>query len=187
VVAISDPAATIRVTDMIHKTYPGVHIIVRTRYIQEIQTLYAVGANEVIPEEFETSVEIFTLVLKKYMVPKVDIERFITEIRADGYEMLHSLSKKSPSLQDIKLHYHDAEMINIRVDGDSPAAGKTLKEIDLRSNYGVSILLIQRGTETIVNPGGDERLEAEDQAVLLGTPELITAVSWVFEDPDKDD
>lgn len=187
VVAISDPAATIRVTDLIHKIYPGVHIIVRTRYIQEIQTLYAVGANEVIPEEFETSVEIFTLVLKKYMVPKVDIERFITEIRADGYEMLRSLSRKSPSLQDIKLHYHDAEMITIRVDGDSPAAGKTLKEIDLRSNHGVSILLIQRGTETIVNPGGDERLEAEDQAVLLGTPDLITAVSWVFEDPDKED
>jgi|GEM_PF-4968082 K+ transport systems, NAD-binding component len=78
-------------------------------------------------------------------------------------------------------------MITIRVDGDSPAAGKTLKEIDLRSNHGVSILLIQRGTETIVNPGGDERLEAEDQAVLLGTPDLITAVSWVFEDPDKED
>lgn len=186
VVAISDPAATVRMTDLIRKAFPNVHIIVRTRYIQEIHPLYEAGANEVIPEEFETSVEIFTLVLKKYMVPKVDIDRFIAEIRADGYEMLRSLSKKSPSLQDIKLHYHDAEMINIRVDGNSVAAGKTLKEIDLRMAYGVSVLLIQRGSETIINPSGDERLEPEDQAVLLGTPELITGVSWLFEDPDKE-
>ncbi|MEN6388942.1 MAG: cation:proton antiporter [Syntrophomonas sp.] len=187
VVAISDPAATIRVTDLIHKIYPSVHIIVRTRYIQEIHPLYTVGANEVIPEEFETSVEIFSLVLKKYMVPKVDIERFIAEIRADGYEMLRSLSKKSPSLQDIKLHYHDAEMITIRVDGSSPIAGKTLKEIDLRIKFGVTVLLIQRGSETIINPSGDERIEAEDQAVLLGTPELITGASWLFGDPDRED
>lgn len=187
VLAISDPAATIRVTDLIHKAYPKVHIIVRTRYIQEIRTLYEVGANEVIPEEFETSIEIFSLVLKKYMVPKVDIERFISEIRADGYEMLRSLSKKSPSLQDIKLHYHDAELITVRVDGGSPIAGKTLKEIDLRIKYGVTVLIIQRGLDTIINPSGDVRIEAEDQAVLLGTPELITGVSWMFEDPDRED
>lgn len=186
VVAISDPAATLRITDLIRKAYPDVHIIVRTRYIQEIHPLYDVGANDVIPEEFETSVEIFALVLKKYMVPKVDIERFIAEIRADGYEMLRSLSKRSPSFKDIKLHYHDAEITDLRVENGSPAAGKTLEEIDLRSKYGVSVLLIQRGLETIVNPGGNDRLEPEDQVVLLGSPELIAGVSWVFEDPDKE-
>ncbi|MEN6348342.1 MAG: cation:proton antiporter [Syntrophomonas sp.] len=186
VVAISDPAATLRVTDLIRKACPEVHIIVRTRYIQEIQPLYDVGANDVIPEEFETSVEIFALVLKKYMVPKVDIERFISEIRADGYEMLRSLSKRSPSFKDIKLHYHDAEITDLRVKNGSPAAGKTLEEIDLRSKYGVSVLLIQRGPETIVNPGGEDRLESEDQIVLLGSPELIAGVSWVFDDPDKE-
>lgn len=187
VVAISDPAATLRVTDLMHKTFPNVHIIVRTRYIQEIQPLYDVGANDVIPEEFETSVEIFALVLKKYMVPKFDIERFIAEIRADGYEMLRSLSRKSASLKDIKLHYHDAEITDVRVEDGSPAAGQALKEIDLRSKYGVSVLLIQRGAQTIVNPGGDDRLEPEDQAVLLGSPELISGVSWLFEASDKED
>lgn len=187
VVAISDPAATLRVTDLIHKAFPSVHIIVRTRYIQEIHPLYEVGANDVIPEEFETSVEIFALVLKKYMVPKVDIERFIAEIRADGYEMLRSLSGKSASLKDIKLHYHDAEITDVRVAKSSPAAGQTLKELDLRRKYGVSVLLIQRASQTIVNPGRDDRLEPDDQAVLLGSPELIAGVSWIFFDPEKED
>ena len=48
------------------------------------------GADEVIAEEFETSVEIFTVVLNKYFVPRDRIESFITDVRADGYQMLRS-------------------------------------------------------------------------------------------------
>jgi len=180
VVAISDAAATIRICDLIRRISPEVHLIVRTRYIQEIESLYRVGANEVIPEEFETSIEIFTLVLRKYLVPRVDIENFISEVRADGYDMLRSLSKKSPNLNDIKLHFHDAEITNLRVEANAPAVGKTLAEIELRSKYGVSLLLIQRGSETIINPDGDTALEEDDQAVILGTPELINSVTGLF-------
>lgn len=180
VVAISDAAATVRICDLIRKASPGVHLIVRTRYIQEIEALYRVGVNEVIPEEYETSIEIFTLVLRKYLVPRVDIENFISEVRSDGYDMLRSLSKKSPTFNDIKLHFHDAEIANMRVEAHAPAAGKTLAEIELRSKYGVSLLLIQRGQETIINPDGYTVLQEEDQAVLLGTPELINNITGLF-------
>lgn len=180
VVAISDASATTRIVDLIHKTNPQVYIIVRTRYLQDIQGLYDLGANDVIPEEFETSIEIFTLVLKKYLVPKVDIERFIDEVRQDGYQMLRSLSGKSPTFQDIKLHCYDAEIANLRVESGAFLAGKTLGEADLRNQYGVSILLIQRGADTIINPGADVTLEAGDQAVLLGTPDRIKAMTQLL-------
>ncbi|MGE5390356.1 MAG: cation:proton antiporter [Deltaproteobacteria bacterium] len=180
VVAISDAAATIRICDLIRRISPEVHLIVRTRYIQEVEGLFRVGANEIIPEEFETSVEIFTLVLRKYLVPRVDIENFIAEVRADGYEMLRSISRKSPNLNDIRLHFHDAEITNLRVETGARAVGKTLAEMELRSRYGVSLLLIQRGPETIINPDGDTELLEDDQAVLLGTPELINNVSGLF-------
>jgi voltage-gated potassium channel Kch len=36
-----------------------VHIVARTRYVKDMEELYALGANEVVPEEFETSLEIF--------------------------------------------------------------------------------------------------------------------------------
>lgn len=187
VIAISDPAATVRITDLVRRLNPTVYIIVRTRYIQEIQPLYQVGANDVIPEEFETSVEIFTLVLKKYMVPKVDIDKFIAEVRAGGYEMLRGLSRRSPSLQDIKLHYHDAEIMNIRIEKGAWAAGKTLTQIDLRGRYGGSLLLIQRGAETIINPGGADRLEADDQAVVLGSPDILDDIGKLFSKVDKEE
>jgi len=185
VIAISDPAATVRITDIIRRMSPAAHIIVRTRYVQEIRPLYEVGANDVITQEFETSIEIFTLVLKKYLVPRDDIEAFIAEVRSDGYEMLRSLSRRSPTFQDIKLHHHDAEIANLVVEANSCAAGKTLAEIDLRSQFGGSVLLIQRGDKTIVNPGRDDSLQAGDQAVVFGKPAEVNDISELFRSAER--
>ncbi len=185
VIAISDPAATVRITDLVRRLSPTVHIIVRTRYVQEIKPLYEVGANDVIPQEFETSVEIFALVLKKYLVSRNDIEAFIAEVRSDGYEMLRSLSRRSPNFQDIKLHHHDAEIVNILVEENSCVAGKTLAEINMRGKFGASLLLIQSGEHTIVNPGRDDRLEAGDQVVVFGSPEIVNDISELFGNPLK--
>ncbi len=177
VIAISDPAATVRITDLVRRLSPTVHIIVRTRYVQEIKPLYSVGANDVIPQEFETSVEIFTLVLKKYLVPRKDIEDFIAEIRSDGYEMLRSMSRRSPTFHDIKLHHHDAEIANMVVEENSCLVGKNLADINMRHKFGGSILLIQRGEKTLVNPGRDDVLEAGDQVVVFGSPAVVNDIS----------
>jgi len=59
VIAISDPAATRRMVRVAREINTKLHIIARTRYVVEIPELTRLGANVVIPEEFETSIEIF--------------------------------------------------------------------------------------------------------------------------------
>jgi CPA2 family monovalent cation:H+ antiporter-2 len=66
VVAISDPASTRRIVQVARRGNPRLHILVRTRYAAEVEDLLKLGANEVIPEEFETSIEIFAKVLHHY-------------------------------------------------------------------------------------------------------------------------
>lgn len=180
VVAISDPVATRSITALARRWNPQVHIIARTRFLQEMGPLLEVGANEVIPEEFETSVEIFTRVLTKYLIPRDDIERFIAEVRADGYEMFRSLSTESTSLSDLKLHLTDVEISTLRVDQRSPIVGKTLAQIDLRKKYGVTVLAIRRDSDILSNPDGDTTLWVDDVLVLLGSPERVAEVSSLF-------
>ncbi|MDP2734606.1 MAG: cation:proton antiporter, partial [bacterium] len=55
VVAISDAASARRIVGAAKRENPGLHIIVRSRYISEVDDLRSLGADEVIPEEFETS------------------------------------------------------------------------------------------------------------------------------------
>src|SRR5881296_575422 len=72
VAAISDPAATRRMVRVARGLSPAVHIIARTRYVVEVPELIRLGANDVIPEEFETSIEIFARVLAYYGVGRAN-------------------------------------------------------------------------------------------------------------------
>src|SRR3989442_10598488 len=88
VAAISDPAATRRMVRVARALNPRIHIIARTRYVTEIPELSRLGADVVIPEEFETSIEIFARVLAHYNVPRSDIDRLVDQIRSSHYEAL---------------------------------------------------------------------------------------------------
>src|SRR3989454_311558 len=88
VAAISDPAATRRMVRVARGLNPTMHIIARTRSVVEISELVRLGANDVIPEEFETSIEIFARVLAQYGVSRQEVDRLEDRIRASHYEAL---------------------------------------------------------------------------------------------------
>lgn len=173
VTAINDPAATRRITEIIRRLNQKVHLIVRTRYFQEMKPLYELGANEVIPEEFETSVEIFTRVLAKYLIPKAKIEGLVAEIRSDGYEMFRSLYRKSLSVSDLKFQLPDVEISALKVAERSPLVGKSIAEINLRKRFGVTVLAIRRNSQILSNPHADTQFLSDDTLVVLGLPEKI--------------
>jgi CPA2 family monovalent cation:H+ antiporter-2 len=185
VVAINDPTATRRITEVARRLNPKVHFIARTRYLQEMKPLYELGADEVIPEEFETSVEIFTRVLMKYLIPRAEIERFIAEVRSDGYEMFRSLSRESASFCDLKHHLPDVEISLLRVGERSPIVGKSLAQIELRRKYGITLLAIRRDSQILSNPHGDTQLCANDVLFVLGPPDKIVEVAGLLYNPEE--
>ena len=185
VVAISDDVSSRRIVGVARALNPAAHIVVRTRHLAEVEPLYDVGANEVIPEEFETSVEIFTRVLMEYLVPHDQIERFIADVRADGYKMFRTPSKGALSRSNRDVHLPDLEISVLRVDKRSPFVEKTLEEITLRKTFEVSVVAILRNGQVLPNPHGDMRIEIDDEVYLLGLPEKIAQVADFFDFPDS--
>ncbi len=181
VVAISDAAATRRITETVRRLNPKVQLIARTRFVQEMKPLYDLGADEVVPEEFETSVEIFTRVLRRYLMPRDEIEKFVAEVRSDGYEMFRTPSRDSITFSDLSFHLPDVEITSLRVFEGSPADGRSLAEIEPRRRYGVSVLAVRRGEQTLSNPNAETRLFGRDIVVLLGAPDRILEVVRLFE------
>jgi K+ transport systems, NAD-binding component len=55
--------------------------------------------------------------------------------------------------------------------------GKTLRELDVRRRFGVSVLAIKRGENLIVNPVGDEKVLPGDILVVLGTTEQLSSMA----------
>jgi len=183
VVAINDPTATRRITEMVRRLSQKVHLIVRSRFLQEMAPLHELGADEVIPEEFETSVEIFTRVLTKYLVPKDEIEEFIAVVRSDGYRILRNISGEATSFSDLKLQLPDVEISSLRIGVRSSIAGKSLSQIELRRRYGITVLAIRRDSKILSNPDGDIQLYANDVLFVLGPPERIAGVTDLFHNP----
>ncbi len=177
VIAISDPASTRRITELARRLNPDLFIIVRTRYLQEMKPLHDLGANEVVPEEYETSVEIFSRVLERYQIPREKIENFIAEIRSDGYEMFRSLSKEPYCNASVNLI--SDEISTLKVCEGSPISGRQISEIGL-GGYGIVLLAVHRDMQTITNPDENFRLQVDDVAILVGPKSKIDEVKGLF-------
>lgn len=172
VIAISNPEATKRIISAIRLITQNPYIIVRTRYLGEMEANLKLGADEVIPEEFETSIEIFTRVLDKYLVPKQDIDDFTIEVRSHNYEMFRNLSTEITS--KFKVDLPDINFVSLKVEKDSgDLINKTMKESRIRENYGVNIVAIKRKNKTISEITGDEKLKLGDIVYAVGKPEAL--------------
>ena len=173
VLAISDPFASRRAVQAAKGINPDVRVVVRTRYLREVEELRQLGADEVVPEEFETSIEIFALVLRAYKLPGDYIVEKAEQIRRENYAML-----RRTALPELAHHLRagtlaDVEVETSRIDPDSPALGKTLAQLSVRSRTGASVIALVRGGVTESNPSAKTRLEAGDVVVLLGGRDQI--------------
>lgn len=183
VVAISDAAASRRIVAQARQLNPLLHIIVRTRYVAEVEPLLKLGATEVIPEEFETSVEILSRTLKKFLLPHEVIEERIAEVRQDGYGMLRGISRRHSHAVGIAGYLSGAEIATFEVRQGAELEGTSLREGVLRSRSGASVIAIKRGAEVVPNPDPVWKLCRGDVVLLLGTPQQLAAAGRLFVSP----
>jgi CPA2 family monovalent cation:H+ antiporter-2 len=168
VFAISDYAATRIAVRTVRELNPAIFILIRTRYAADVDELYKFGADQVIPEEFETSIEIFSRVLHEYHIPNNVIANQIQLVRFGGYKMLRGYSLDQENLGRIAAIFADATVDHVQLEPGAPTVGRTLRELDLRKNSGASVIAIARGGEANTNPGPDFMLQSGDIVVLIG-------------------
>jgi CPA2 family monovalent cation:H+ antiporter-2 len=174
VVAIPDAASTRETVACARRCHPTVPILARTRYLREVEPLEALGADEVIPEEFETSIELTARVLARYGASQARIARETAALRQRHYGAL-----RSPENGDVLLPALDGLLAESHIESlavPSTCSGATLGDLDVRRETGATVLAIQRGDETASNPGPDETIVAGDTLVLLATSQQLQAI-----------
>lgn len=169
VVAISDPVATRRVVGLAHHEAPEVGLIVRTRYVAEVDELRRLGATDVIPEEFETSIEIFARVLEHLRVARNIVNLQVSLIRGENYGMLRQTGSHRQNLARLSEILTATTIDSVLITADSPVVGKTITNLALRSTTGVTIIAVVRGDTPRTNPAANMRIEVGDILVLFGS------------------
>jgi len=69
----------------------------------------------------------------------------------------------------VRSFLREAQVELVPIGPDAPAAGRLIRELELRSRTGASVVGIERGDGTLVNPGPDEELQPGDVLLLLGS------------------
>lgn len=183
VVAISDAASTRQSISLARSLNGSVHILVRTRFVAEVEELRRLGANEVIPEEFETSIEIFARVLQHFDVPKNRILDAVAQVRHGMYDMLRGPSSRGVSSPSDLYGLDGLEVERLEVRQGSNVIGRSLAELALRRSTGATVLAVQRSGRVLSSPGGEFCLAEGDIVVVMGAATAIDQVLALV-DPD---
>jgi CPA2 family monovalent cation:H+ antiporter-2 len=169
VVALSDPEATRRVVQVARGLSRDVFIIVRTRYVSQIDGLYAAGADQVIPEEFETSIEIFTSVLRQYHVPTNIEHAQVRLLRQERYGMLRGRRLPGEVIAQLDTLLAEGTTDTFLLLQQSPAVGGTLAALGLTGGGGARAIAVVRGGVAVTQFDDVFTLRVGDTLVLMGT------------------
>ncbi|MCH5276794.1 MAG: cation:proton antiporter [Desulfovibrionaceae bacterium] len=183
-IVISDPAGTRAIIAAARALNPALYIVVRSRFVGEVSALRELGANDVIPEEFETSIEVFARVLNHYLVPRQTIDSFIARIRQENYGMLRQVSMASTDVSDLRHSLPDLQSAAYTVEQGSPLEGKTLAESRLGRAYSVTAAGIRRDGKTLTSPPADTMFLAGDVVYLFATQTALQAAAVLFRTPE---
>ncbi len=168
-VLLSDPRATRGTISLCRSLAPNLFLLARTRYLAEIPELSALGADDVVAEEFETSLEISGRTLRRLGFPLPWVESETDEIRRtreDGFRRFRAPDVAAERLE----HALGGSRIEfVTVGPEWHAIGRTLRELNLRGTGGAILLAAVREGKAAVTPGADYVLEEQDHLLLLGT------------------
>jgi len=166
VLTFADAAAAVRVLAHLHELAPSVPVIVRARDEADIAPLTAAGADEVVPEAFESGLMLASHTLVWVGVPLSRVMRRVSQVRAERYGLLRGLYQGRDEMDAA------ARLHAVTLEPGARAVGQTVAELDLP----VEVKAVRRrGVKAKLDPAGAGALQAGDVLVLLGTPEALAA------------
>jgi len=177
-ISVGDLITAMAITDKVRHMNKHALILVRTKHIEDIEELYRLGASQVIPEEFETAIDLFERILSNYLVPQNEINSTIARIRDDQYGIFYE--KKESEKYSVLKEIPNIEIVAYRVGERSILKGKTLAESELRKRYGITLVALKREDELFDHPNSTTLLQKGDIAYILGKPEQIANATILF-------
>jgi monovalent cation:H+ antiporter-2, CPA2 family len=179
VVSIGDLVTSMAVVEKIRRINKRAYILVRTKQVTDIEELYTLGADQVIPEEFETAIDLFERIMGRYMIPHAEIEKTIASLRNHHYGIFREKDDKPQPAFISELP--NMNIAAFSVGNENDIVGKTLQQLDFRNSFGVTLVAIKRNDAIIDQIGPKTKLLANDTGYILGKPEEIANALSILE------
>jgi len=184
VVAITDPIATRETVRLVRRLSPDTSIVVRSRYLMEVDRLEEAGASSVVAEEYESTLEVIAETLRNFGVADSSIGRFTAGLREEGYELLRAPAAMilDPWLAEL-IEEVATEWIEVP---DMLHGEPTLAALGVRARTGVNVLAVERGGLTTTNPHASFAICRGDRLLVMASPEQLLRLNQLLAENDLD-
>nr|WP_320190682.1 cation:proton antiporter [uncultured Desulfobacter sp.] len=162
---------------------PTVNIVARAEGIEQMQALHEQGIQEVVQPEFEAGLQFTRQALLYLNIPATDIQKYTDAFRRELYAPLFKISKGDQTLSQLQKACDLLEFNWIKIVADSPVIGRTIKELDLRTKTGISIVGVMHDGELQPNPGANYQLKAGDLIAVMGNVEQLDDFQTLISPP----
>ncbi len=162
---------------------PTVNIVARAEGAEQMQALQDQGIQEVVQPEFEAGLQFTRQALLYLNIPATDIQKYSDAFRRELYAPLFKISKGDHDLSQLQRACDFLEFNWVKIVADSPVIGRTLKELDLRTKVGVSIVGVMHDGKLYPNPGADYQLKAGHLIAVMGNIEQLTNFQTLISPP----
>ena len=180
VFVISSPVEERRGVAAAREVAPAAQIVVRTRYVRAIDELMRLGANQVVVEEFEASLELFARALESYEIPATRITHELEAVRNEHYGLLRGTASPDLTLDTLKhLGIHDALEL-LEVEDGAAAVDENARTLDLRQQTGAIQVAVVRDGRPIYRRDAAFRYRPGDTVVLVGDREALDRALALF-------
>ena len=166
VISASTYEGTLKTIDAARRLNPDIHIIVRTKYLRNINEVIEAGADEVIPKEFETSIMMFTRIMDYYNKDSDEIADALNDLRSDNYDAFRTVT--SEDIETYLNHkYTDLEIDSLRVSENAHLDDFPFEEHNLK------VTGVVRGKDTFIEVKPDFKFLEDDLILFIGHRENI--------------
>lgn len=180
-IALPDPMATRLTLQRALSLAPDLDITVRAHMNEEIDTLYQLGAQEVVQPEFEASLEMGAHLLLKLGDTAPTVQQVVHRYRSGRYRDIAPKRAEYWGVdfesQIAGLHHHWYV-----VPQGSPLLNLSLAQARIRQTTGATIMAIERNKQLYRYPTGEVRLESSDRLLVVGNPEEHLAFTKLLKD-----
>jgi monovalent cation:H+ antiporter-2, CPA2 family len=186
---------------------PNADVLVRAESVEQLEDLGRLGVYEAVQPELEAGLELARQALALFGVGAEQAQNFAEGVRRELYL---PISAGDPPAEDggeglfarLRQASRTIEVEWVRLpegtdpDGNDPEhrglpegslLGRTIGDLQVRSETGASVLAVVRGEKVIPNPGANLRIEPGDVVGIVGVPEQRAAFRALAGEPTKDE
>ena len=176
-ILVTTPAITTTqsIVDQVRLLNSAVHIVARAEDVEQMQALHEHGVYEVVQPEFEAGLEITRQTLLHLNIPATEIQKFTDAIRHELYAPLYQTHNKYQTVAQLQNAVRLLELTWLTLPPDSPLVGRTIQELKIRSQTGVSVVGVMRDGELYPNPEADYQFTIGDLVAVMGNSEQLAA------------